>query len=372
MSFLSLILHNVTARKLRAALTAGAIAIGVMAVLALGVLTTSLEQTATSILKVGNADFTIAQRHTDDILHSAISHQDIARVGQVPGVASVVGAYITTASYNAANPAVIEVGLDPSAQGPFGVQIVSGRSYAAHSPTEIMLGSSLVQGLGKDVGDTLKIGDKTRKVVGIYRTNISFGNATMMFPLTTLQGENQSAGFVTLGFVRVAPGTNANTVAKAVDKRFPRLNAIQTTAQYGESDRTLVLIKAANVGGTILAAVIAITGVLNTTLLSFFERIPEFGVLRSIGWSRFRVVGLVLGEVISVSVVGLGVGLLLGWGAVNALQQLGSLRGFFHPAYDASIFARSLYFAFGVAVVGALYPAVRAAFLSPQAALHRE
>ncbi len=74
-------------------------------------------------------------------------------------------------------------------------------------------------------------------------------------------------------------------MAKAIDRRFVQYTAIQSASDYGRADRTLVLIEVANTGGTILAAVIAITGVLNTTLLSFFERTREFGVLRSVGWT---------------------------------------------------------------------------------------
>ena len=131
-------------------------------------------------------------------------------------------------------------------------------------------------------------------------------------------------------------------------------------------------ISAANTGGAILAAVIAISGVLNTSLLSFIERIREFGVLRSIGWNRRRVMALVLGEALVVSLAGAVAGLFLGWIAINVLQHLSALRGVFHPIYDAAIFTRALVFAFFVAFVGAAYPALRAAFLSPLEAMRRE
>ena len=158
----------------------------------------------------------------------------------------------------------------------------------------------------------------------------------------------------------------------AIDDAFPQLNAIESAEEYGRSDRNLTLISAANTGGSILALVIAITGVLNTSLLSFFERIREFGVMRSVGWTRKRVLLLVLGETLVVSMAGAIAGLILGWAAVNILQNVGSLKGVFDPIYDASVFVRALVFAFGVAILGALYPAIRAAFLAPMAALRRE
>lgn len=372
MTFLGLITQNVLAHKLRAGLTAAAVAIGVMAVLALGVLTTSLEETATQILQVGNADMTVAQRHVDDIINSSISEDDVAAMGKVEGVQTVVGALIETDKYNAANPLVIEVGLAPEQQKPFGVNVLEGRSYGADADNELMLGYALARSIDKKPGDKMTLGGHEYTVTGLYSTNVSFGNSTVMFPLAALQALNRVPGQVSLGFVKVKPGADKKAVANAIDHKFVNLTAISSAADYGRADRSLVLIKAANTGGTVLAAVIAITGVLNTTLLSFFERTREFGVLRSIGWSRWRIVLLVLGEAVLVGVAGAAVGVLLGWVAVNALQHLHALRGYFVPIYDAAIFARALYFAFGVAVLGALYPAVRAAFISPMAALRSE
>ena len=371
MTFFGLMLYNVNAHKLRALLTAGAVAIGVMAVLALGVLTTSLRTSATQILEVGKADFTIIQKGTDP-LSSAIQTRDLDEMAKLKGIKSLVGALLETDKYDAAHPAIIEVGLDPKAQGPFGVVLLDGRSYTADSPNEVMLGVALSQSIHKKVGDTLAIGDKTRKVVGIYRTGISFGDSTMMFPLATLQAENQVPGYVTLGFAKVTDGTSVAALKHTLKRQFVQYAPIASLSDFGRNDNTLKLIGAANTGGTILAAVIAISGVLNTTLLSFFERMREFGVLRSIGWSRPRIVTLVLGEAAVVGVAGAALGLVLGWAAVNVLQNLHALRGYFVPTWETGVFGRSLFFAVGVAILGALYPAVRAAFISPLEALRRE
>ncbi len=375
LTFFRLILHNVFIRRFRAAVTALAVAIGVMAVFGLGVLTSSLEERATAILKVGNSDFTVAQKNNSSILNSTITQKDVDKLSQVRGVRRVVGALIQIDKYDADHPAVIEVGLDRAAQKPFGVTLVQGRSYAPHSPNEVMLGYVLAQSIDKKVGDTMTIGDKPRKIVGLYSTNVSFGNSTMMYPLTTLQADFQLPGQVTLAFVQVVDNStkaSVDAVAKRIDKQFVQLTTIQTASDYGRADQTLVLIRAADTGGTILAAVIAITGVLNTTLLSFFERIREFGVLRSVGWSRGRVVGLVVGETITVSVIGAGLGLVFGWAAINVLENLSSLKGYFQPTYDLGVFVRALVFAIVVALLGALYPAIRAARLSPLAAIRRE
>jgi len=371
-TFQGLIFRNIGSRPLRSVLTAAAVAIGVMAVVALGVLTSSLKVTATQLLDVGRADFTVAQKHTDDIINSAISEADIAAIGEVPGVRKAVGALISLESYDADNPLLIEVGLAPPDQEPFGVDILEGVSYAPDASDEVMLGYVFAKSISKGVGDDVTFGTDRYRVTGLYSTTISFGNSTVMFPLTDLQARNRLPGQVSLGFVQVEKGASISTVRAAVDDSFAQLTTIETAEEFGRADRNLSLISAANTGGSILAGVIAITGVLNTSLLSFFERIREFGIYRSIGWSRFRVICLVLGEAVVVSLAGAVVGIALGWGAINILQHLSQLRGVLNPVYDAEIFIRSIVFGLAVAFLGALYPALRAAFVAPLEAMRRE
>ncbi len=372
MTFVGLILRQIRSRPLRSGLTALAVAIGVTAVVALGVLTVSLKITATQLLKVGNADFTVAQRNTNDLINSTISQSDIAAINGTPGVARAVGALISTDSYDSNNPLVIEVGLAPSDQAPFGVHILDGKSYTADATNQVMLGYAFAKNVGKSVGDTIVISKHSYDVVGLYSTNVSFGNSTVMFPLSTLQGLNRLSGQVSLGFVKVDQGASITHVRKEIDNNFRQLTTIQSASDYGRADRNLTLITAANTGGSILAGAIAITGVLNTSLLSFFERIREFGIYRSVGWTRRRVIGLVLGEALFVSVFGAIVGIAMGWGAINILQNLRQLRGIFVPTYDSAVFVRSLLFGVLVAFIGALYPALRAAFLAPLKAVRRE
>jgi hypothetical protein len=238
MTFFGLVGGNVRSRPLRAILTAGV----------------------------------ISQKHTDDIINSIIDEKDIDAIGRIPGVQSAIGALIETTDYNSANPLVIEVGLPPAAQAPFGVNILEGRSYSANSPREVMLGYTLAQSLNKTVGQTIALDKKTYGIVGLYRTNVAFGNSTLMFPLSTLQGLNRVSGQVSLGFVKVQPGANIDGVRARIDNGFPQLTTIRNASDDGRADRNLLLLSAANTGGSILAGLIAITGVLNTSLLSFFER----------------------------------------------------------------------------------------------------
>jgi putative ABC transport system permease protein len=157
-SFATLILHNVTVKKLRLALTALAVAIGVLAVVSLGVVTHSLETSDLALLKTGQADFTIAQKGVADLLSSSIDARSLARIRAVPGVAGVTGVLIGTERLNAANPQFLQIGIDPADLAAFGVTVVAGRPFAASATNELMLGWRAAENLGLHAGDTLRVG----------------------------------------------------------------------------------------------------------------------------------------------------------------------------------------------------------------------
>jgi putative ABC transport system permease protein len=372
LSFASLILHNLGTRPVRTVLTVMSVAVGITTIVALGVLTHSLQATAVSVLRTGKADFTVAQAHVDDVLNSSLTQQDIDIMSRQPGVGNVVGVLIHTDSLSDSQPFFLEVGITPEDQAQYGVDVVAGRSYTDTAPDEMMLGVRASQNLGKQVGDTMQVADRSFTIVGIFTTGIDIGDAGGMFALPTLQEWERVPGTYTLAFVQVAPGADIAQVRQAIETAAPNLATVQSETDFGRVDRNLVLLEAANLGGTILAVVVGAMAVLSTSLLSFSERIREFGVMRAVGWSRRRVLALVLSEAALVSLAGGAVGLALGSALTYVLRDVGALRGVFEPDFTGAIFGRALILSFFMAFAGALYPALRAAFISPLKALRRE
>lgn len=372
MSFLSLIFHDVWVKKVRSGLTAFAIGIGVMTVVALGLVTTSIRTTAAGVLEVGAADLTIAQGGVTDILQSSISEAQLDRLRQEPGVASAVGVMLDTESLNADNPLLVEIGIDPADLGPFGVTVASGRPFGAQADGEIMVGSRLAQNEGIALGDTLELAGGPKTVVGIYTTGNVFGDSAVMFPLIPLQGYENQPGGLSLLFVKVTPDTDVATLRQQIERDNPALVGISNLTEFGRADRGYQLITAADRGATIVAVVIGAIIVMNTMLLSLVERYREFGILRAVGWSRRRIVVLVLGEALTIGFAGAAVGVFLAWILTSILARLPELEGILHPDYTAGVFARALFTAAAVAFLGALYPAIRAARLTPLEALRRE
>jgi putative ABC transport system permease protein len=372
MSFLGLILRNVVARKARALLAGLAIAVSIMTVVAMGVLTHSLEQTATNILRTGKADFTVAQRGLSDIFYSAIDEAELARLGSHPEVQRLIGVLLAAEKLDEDHPLFLLIGVEPDQLEPFGVQILRGRPFDRAASDQIMLGFRAARDLRKDIGDSIAIREFTYRITGIYTTGEVFGDSGAMLPLTQAQAMQRKPGNVSLAFVQVRPGTDVDALRRAIEADQPQLATVRTESEFGHVDRNLALIRAANAGVSIMALVIGGIIVMNTMMLTVFERTREFGILRAVGWSRLRVIGDVLGEALVVALAGAAVGIGLGFGAIRLLEEVPDLVGIFRPHYVGDVFVRALAIATGMALIGGLYPAVRAALLMPLEALRHE
>ena len=101
----------------------------------------------------------------------------------------------------------------------------------------------------------------------------------------------------------------------------------------------------------------------------------EIGVLKAVGWKDRRILGMILGESIVLTLIAFVVGTVIAVVGVELiLSPLSSFSRWnnktFLITYD--IFLRAFVVAFLVGVIGGLYPAYRASRLSPTEALRYE
>lgn len=372
MSFLWLVVHNVWSKKVRSLLTSLAVAIGVLTVVTLGIVTNSLRTTAAGILEVGAADFTVVQRGVDDILQSALTEKQLDGVRDAAGVSSAIGVLLDTQKLDDDHPLVVEIGIRPEDLEPFGVQINAGQAFDATGEDQLMVGSRLADDLGIAVGDQLDASGSVKRVVGIFTTGNVFGDSALMFPLVPFQAFQRQPGGLSMLFVQTDPGATTATVQKAVEDTSPLLVGIRNIIDFGRANQSFQLITAGDRAATIIAIVVGAVIVMNTMLLSLVERYREFGVLRAIGWSRRRLISLVGGEAAIIGLLGAALGVGLAVAGAELLSRLPQLKGVLDPNYEAWVFGRGLLTATVLTLLGALYPAIRAARLAPLEALRRE
>lgn len=372
MSFAALIVHNTMTKKVRLALTALAVAIGVLAVVSLGVVTESLKSSDLALLKIGRADFAIAQKNVADLLASSVDQTELKQIRAFPGVASAIGVLIGTTHLNAQNPQFLEIGVEPEDFAAFGVSVLAGAPFSASASDQVMLGWRAAQNLGLKTGSHIRFDKHTFRVVGIYSTGQSLGDDGVMLPLAWFQTYQRQPSQYTLLFVQASSGVSVPGLQARIDGEFPQLTTVRTVQQFGRADRSLSLILAANKGATVLAVIIGAVVVMSAMTMSFIERTKEFGVLSALGWSRRRVGAMIISEGLLIGMIGAAGGLALSVVAVIGVQHLPSLIGVLHPQYTAAVFGRALYTALGMVVLGALAPAIRAAVASPLESLRHE
>jgi putative ABC transport system permease protein len=173
-----------------------------------------------------------------------------------------------------------------------------------------------------------------------------------------------------MGFVYLRPGNDGAALKAAVEERFPHLEVLRTeefTLFYDQIEYIdwfvwIVSIVSLAVGGL---------GVLNTLLMSVSERTREIGTLRAVGWSRARVLSMILQEGFLVSALGALLGLAIGVAGAEALVAFAP-RGFLGAQYSPLLFAEAAAVALALGFLGSLYPAWKAGRLSPIEALRYE
>jgi putative ABC transport system permease protein len=111
---------------------------------------------------------------------------------------------------------------------------------------------------------------------------------------------------------------------------------------------------------------------MNAMLMSVFERMHEFGVLRALGWRRRRLVGMVVVEAIALSLLSAVAGIGIGVGLGELLRLEPTMGQWLIPTYSAELFVRVGILVLVLGVIGSVYPALRAASMRPVEALRYE
>jgi putative ABC transport system permease protein len=384
MSFLSFMLKNLARRRLRSLLTGAAVAVAVATTVAMLGLADDFTTSILEGFKVEKTDIVITPKGSLMELNASMDQSIADRVLKLDGVQAVSPGLIETVSYNL-NDNVVPLLLNGWKNDSFSFDdliLIGGRRLQSADKRGVMLGKNLAESTNKKVGESIEIQEQDFEVVGVFESGslIKDGSAVLLLEeLQDLMGRDAS---VTGFSVRVLPAV------KEEDQGIRRVCGLiqQLTGDDGDSlklaatpteefvrgNTQLQLSKAMAWMVSLIALLVGTIGMLNTMAMSVLERTREISVLRAIGWPRRRVVAMVLGEAVMLSVLGALLGTI---GAVvmsRLLAMLPQAKGLLAGNIAPWVIVSGLAISALVGLIGAAYPAWRATRLLPSEGLRYE
>ena len=330
MSFLKFILKNPFRRKNSAILAIVGIAIGIIVIVALGGITEGLVNTFEDTIHAGGADFTVSGKETGDSAYgtNTISSNWTEKIANVSGVDEAFPIYVVLTSVGDDYMNTL-IGIDPNGTALADISMKEGRIFEDNS-SEAILGEIYAEDNNYSVGDEDSI------------SNI---------------------------YVKVNKGEDPQTVADRIDSQYgDNITTVTSVMEMTQMADMLNMLQASTWAISLLAIVVGGLGIINTMLMSVFERTREIGVLKAVGWSNGKILTMIVGESLVITIVSAIIGSLIGFAACTILgPQMG-----IEPLFTPKIFIQAFAIAIVVGIIGGIYPALKAVRLPPTEALRYE
>ncbi|MCX5794678.1 MAG: ABC transporter permease [Elusimicrobia bacterium] len=258
------------------------------------------------------------------------------------------------------------------------LEFKKGGWFRSPEAREAVMGYEAAELEQREVGDAYLIPEKNLevKIVGILKRTGTQDDGTIFLPVRTVQKAFGKQGLLTGLGIKVHKGADVDKLTE----RLYDLPDVQVVSMAQVKNTITGLLASAKVmvfSIAIIAIIIAMVGVINTILMSVFERFQELGILKSMGAMPSDVFKLVWAETLFLCLAGSGLGVVLALGLSRTTELL--IRRLLPYAPNGGLVQIDWRLAAGtVAAVTAagllsgLYPAWRAARVRPLDAIRSE
>jgi putative ABC transport system permease protein len=270
-------------------------------------------------------------------------------------------------------------------------RIKDGRFFTSDTTNEVVLGYKLLENLKAKIGDEIVIltqgydgslGNMKFKIVGTIKVGVPELDAMAAFiglskaqQLLVLPNRIHAIA-LNVGSLDDMEQVKEELKSRISSKELVVLSWDEVMPDFKQS------IELDNISGILMLTILIIIvafGILNTVLMSVMERFNEFGITLSIGMPQMKLVYLVFLETFFITLLGLALGNLIGWGInyylIQNPIQFGSEIGKIYEEYgflpvivstlDPMIFINTTLSILGISFLACFYPAYKVFKLEP-------
>lgn len=347
------------------------------------------------ILAAGYSDQPVVEHHMADAARLSEALEADPRVrGWVRRI--VVPGLLATAEHSLV---VTIIGTDPARERDVSTAtrtLYDGQFLTAGGSGEMLIGRDLSEKIRKGVGRKVvvmaqqfggEIGTSAYRVAGLYDSgNGPFNERHVYVTLAEARRLLNLEGGITeiavmLNDIQMSPAVAADLRSRIRD---PGIEILTWSQRMPFVRETLKMVDQFSWPYYAIFYIAMAFGVVNTMMMSIGERTHEIGVLRAVGMTRARLMGMIMLESLFIAGVATAAGLALGSGLVRGyavrgidlsafsegLEQFG-MAHVIRPALQADDTAWACAGTFAVSLLFSLLPAWRASRLAPVEALRK-
>ena len=369
MTFFTIIVRGLLRRPVRTGLTLGGIAIGIAAVVALVGISQGFEKSWGAGAKERGIDIVVSTLNSG-LTPKPYSMDVRDRIAKMPEIAATCSVFVDLTSVEDASMMMVSA----REWGGFSwnnLKLVSGRMPKDAMEPAVVLGQTAAEALKKKIGDPLQLESKELTVVGIVDGGALVENGSVVLSLPLFQQITGNEGKINILDVRAAQSLDQagmRHLCAKINSVVPEARAVIASEHISDSEASR-FIRAMSWGTSLLAVLVGVLGVMNTMLMTVFERRQEICILLAIGWKRGRITRMILSESALLGLLGGCVGVVIGAFGAKMLEKLPSIHGLLEPDLSTQLIVMSVIISVVVGVVSGLYPAWRSSRLTPSLAL---
>ena len=250
--------------------------------------------------------------------------------------------------------------------------------FGPRSVNDVVFGFEAAELEQREIGDKYLIAEKNIElnVTGVLKRTGTQDDGTIFVPIRTLQRAFGKEGKLTGAGIKI----DKNADISAFEEKLYNLPDVQVISLVQVKQAILDLVSTARVmvlSIAIIAIIISLLGVINTVLMSVFERYQEIGILKSMGAMPLDIFKMIWVETVILcllgSITGIAFSLLLKGISDILIRRIlpyaptGSLI-----SIDVKLMLFTILTMIVIGLIGGIYPAWRAATIRPLEAIRGE